>query len=113
MTPNNDSIPPSMDLGQRVERLERNFSRYVGSQPDIISGGKGSGLIQAVVDLGERLDALASVVQADIAARKAEADARARGREPWSKAAWIAIGSAIGVVTSSAVGGALLWVLHR
>src|SRR5574342_331257 len=101
-----DSIaPPSADLATRVDRLEKRFAHYVGSTPDVINNGKGSGLIQAVLDLGERLDALAAVVQADIASRKAEAEARLAARAPWSRAAWMAAGSAIGVLTSSGVGG--------
>lgn len=120
MATTDSTPPPSADYDARLARIERRFDSLVGFPPDAISGRSGSGLVQAVLDirqdfkkLGDGLAALTSVFEADIAARKADAIARERAeaerRAPWSKAAWMVAGSAIGVVTSSGVG----WLLFR
>ena len=50
-------------------------------------------------ELGGRVDALTKAIEADAAARKAEAEAkvkaREKAREPVSRAAWFAIGTLV------------------
>jgi len=109
-----------------MARMERRFDSLVGVPPDAITGQGGTGLVRAVLEmrgnfdaLGERVDALTRAIEADAAARKAEAEAKAaeaaKRREPFSRAAWIAIGSAIGAITSAGALGLLHWAttLHH
>lgn len=105
-----------------MSRMERRFDSLVGVPPDALTGQGGSGLVKAMLDvrkdfeaLGDRVDALTRAIEADAAARKAEAEAKIRNREPFSRAAWIALGSLIGAVTSAGALGVVHWVttLHH
>lgn len=100
------------DHDERLAKLEG----LVGELPSALPGARGSGLAQHFVDLGVKLDALAAqlsvttqAIEADRKERAQEAATEAKRREPWSKAAWIAVGASLAIV----VGAATTEAMHR
>jgi len=101
-----------------VEALEL----LVGRAPSALPGDRGSGLAQHFVDLGaavttltKRLGDTIAALDADRTARTAEETRRAteldKRREPWSRAGWVVLGSAIAVVVGGIGTMAIQWIV--
>ncbi len=105
-------------ISARVEWLERE----IGEPPHPLRGHPGSGLWQALDNLGslmrkfgDEMGEMRRQREMERAAEKAVSDQRAAATAPYSRVAWIAIGAAVTVLVGGSVTAFLAWLagFHR